>query len=198
MAEKEYQRLTRARPRSRFAVVSSGNSSLWLGKDHVLCIDTSGYNESYKRFYFRDIQALVIRKTERQKWSALIVAVLAIGFFLPAALSTEVILKYVFGGIAGFFVLVLLIDLALGPSSAGQIRTAVQIEDLPSLNRLRRARKVLDRLRPLVVAAQGELRPEEIPLRLQELSNPGLSTVPSTSDSSRYTIEDPNAPPRTL
>ena len=127
-----------------------------------------------------------------------VVAVLAIGFFLPAGLSSEVVVKYVFGGIAGFFVLVLLIDLALGPSSACQIRTAAQIEDLPSLNRLRRARKVLERLRPLVVATQGELRPEEIPLRLQELSNPGLSTAPSTSDSSRYTIENPNAPPRTL
>src|SRR6266853_1047397 len=113
MPEKEYQRLTRARPRSRFAVVSSGSSSLWLGKDHVLCIDTSGYNESYKRFYFRDIQALVIRKTERQKWSALILAVLATCFLLPAGLSSEVVIKYVFGGIAGFFVLVLLIDLAL-------------------------------------------------------------------------------------
>jgi len=74
----------------------------------------------------------------------------------------------------------------------------VQIEDLPSLNRMRRARKVLERLRPLVVAAQGELRPEEIPLRLQELSTSAPGTMPSTSDTSSYVIEDPNTPPRTL
>jgi len=198
MAEKEYQRLTRARPRSRFSVISSGNSSLWLGKDHVLCIDTNGYNESYKRFYFRDIQALVIRKTDRHKWWGLIFVVLALGFFLPAAISSEVVIKYIFGSIAGFLVLLLLINLALGPASACQIRTAVQIEDLPSLNRMRRARRVLERLRPLVAAAQGELRPEEIPLRLQELSTSAPRTMPSTSDSSSYVIEDPNTPPRTL
>src|SRR5438477_12551721 len=87
MAEKEYQRLTRARPRSKFAVVSSGNSSLWLGKDHLLCIDSNGYTENYKRFYFRDIQALLIRKTERRKWWGLVFAVLAVAFFFPAGFS---------------------------------------------------------------------------------------------------------------
>src|SRR5213082_404842 len=99
MPEKEYQRLTRARPRSRFAVVSSGNSSLWLGKDHLLCIDTSGYTENYKRFYFRDIQALLIRKTGRRKWWGLVFAVLAVAFLFPAGLSSEVVIKYVFGTI---------------------------------------------------------------------------------------------------
>src|SRR5436305_13755595 len=108
MPEKEYQRLTRARPRSRFAVVSSGNSSLWLGKDHLLCIDTNGYTETYKRFYFRDIQALVIRKTERHKWMALIFALLAVGFFLPTVLNSAVVARYIFGSIAGLFVVLLL------------------------------------------------------------------------------------------
>ena len=53
MAEAEYQRLTRAHPRSGFAVAFAARSSLWLGKDHLLCIDSTGFSESYKRFYFR-------------------------------------------------------------------------------------------------------------------------------------------------
>ena len=36
MAEKEYRRLTRTRARVAFGIVSTGRSSLWLGKDHLL------------------------------------------------------------------------------------------------------------------------------------------------------------------
>ena len=193
MAEKEYQRLTRARPRSQFAVVSSGNSSLWLGKDHVLCIDTTGYNESYKRFYFRGIQAFLIRKTARHKWVALVLAVLTLAFSLPAALSSEPTIKYIFGGIAGMFFMAFVINLALGPACYCHIRTAVQQEQLPSLNRLRRARKVLDRVRPHIAAAQGELKPEEIPLRYQQIAT---GATPSATMVIPAAIDDPNAPPR--
>ncbi len=198
MPEKEYQRLTRARPRAKFAVISSGNSSLWLGKDHLLCIDTNGYTESYKRFYFRDIQALIIRKTERQKWWGLILAVVAAGFLIPAALSSEVALKYVFGSVGGLFVLLFLINLALGPAAACQIRTAVQLEDLPSLNRLRRARAVLGRLRSFVLAAQGALAPEEILVRLQELSAPAASGPVGAANPLRSVVGAGDAPPRML
>jgi hypothetical protein len=196
VAEKEYQRLTRAHARSQFAVAAVSRSSLWLGKDHLLCIDSNGYTENYKRFYFRDIQAIIIRKTERHKYWGLVFAVLAVAFFFPAGLSSEVVIKYAFGSIAGIFVMIFLINLALGPASACQIRTAVQVEDLPSLNRLRRARKVLNRVRPLVVAVQGEITPEEISLRLQEISPLGTDATPAAAEPARTVVEDPNAPPR--
>jgi hypothetical protein len=196
MAEKEYERLTRARPRAKFAVISSGNSSLWMGKDHLLCIDTNGYTENYKRFYFRDIQAFLIRKTQRYTWWSLVTGVLAAGFLFPAAFSSEIVLKYILGIVGGLFSLVLVINLALGPSSACQLRTAVQIEELPSLNRLRRTRKVLDRLRPLIVAAQGALTPEEISRRVRELPVAETSPASGTSNLTSDALEDPNVPPR--
>src|ERR1051326_1750933 len=114
MPEREYTRLTRARRRAKFAVSSAGSSSLWLGKDHLLCIDTTGYTEAYKRFYFRDIQALSLRKTDGYKWWSLAFPVLALAFFLPAMLSSEPVVKYIFGSVAGLLVLLLLIHLALG------------------------------------------------------------------------------------
>ena len=92
--------------------------------------------------------------------------------------------------------MIFLINLALGPTSACQIRTAVQVEDLPSLNRLRRARKVLNRVRPLVVAVQGEITSEEISLRLQEISPLGTGATPAAAEPARTVVEDPNAPPR--
>ena len=72
MPEVEYRRLTRARNRSRFALVATSRASLWLAKDHLLQIDTSGYTENYKRFHFRDIQALVLCKTDAWLYQAVV------------------------------------------------------------------------------------------------------------------------------
>jgi len=196
MAEKEYVRLTRAKPRARFAVISSGSSSLWLGKDHLLCIDTSGYTENYKRFYFRDIQAFIIRKTDRYKWWCIVTGVMAAGCLFTGALTSELTVRYILDIVGGLFGLVFLIHLALGPTSICQLRTAVQIEELPSLNRLRRSRKMLDRVRPLIIAAQGALTPEEISsgVRQSPAVEPGAES--RTSNLTTPGVEDPNVPPR--
>src|SRR5436305_8222975 len=110
MPEREYKRLTRARPRAKFAVVSAGSSSLWLGKDHLLCIDTTGYTETYKRFYFRDIQAIVIRRTESWKFTSLGLGVLAALFTLIAGLQGLIAMRYVFGLVAGLFGVALILN----------------------------------------------------------------------------------------
>jgi len=89
--------------------------------------------------------------------------------------------EIVFFAFLGFvFAVPFLINNLLGPSCICSLRTAVQTEELSSLNRLRRARKVLNRIRPLIAAAQGELSPEEIPARLRTaVGASGSATVPS-------------------
>jgi len=163
VAEQEYTRLTRGHIRTGFAVAVTSRCSLWLGHDHVLFIDSNGYTETYKRFYFGDIQAFNLALTKRKLlwnciwgalgglcllvWSALFLAnppMRAIGLIAGA-------------GMALLFAVLLLVNNLLGPTCICQIRTAVQVEDLPPLNRLRRARRVLDRLRPLITAAQSQL-----------------------------------------
>ncbi len=210
MPEKEYQRLTRARARSAFAVASMSRSSLWLGKDHLLCVDSSGYSETYKRFYFRDIQAISIQRTERRQWWTIILGFFAFLFFMltvvgtpktpPARWSGGEIAGGIFlGGLTGLFLLLLLINLSLGPTCKCLLRTAVQIEELPSLKRLRRARKALARLRPLIVAAQGELTPGDISSRMRAATgttpNTETATAPEASTSASTTSHPPGAPP---
>ena len=56
-----YRRLTRSR-----AGVGS-YSSLWLGADHVMQLSSTGYTESYRRFYFRDIQAIFLVRRDPQQ-----------------------------------------------------------------------------------------------------------------------------------
>jgi len=201
MAEAEYQRLTHAHPRSGFAVAFAARSSLWLGKDHLLCIDSTGYSETYKRFYFRDIQAVLLRKTGRGKIWNFVLGVpggLMALFTSFAVAGGDVVTAWILGTVAALFLLALLLNLAAGPACACQLRTAVQTEELASLHRLRQTRKVLNRLRPLIVEAQGELAPEEIPTRLEEWAASTASVGASSATNVRYVVDDPNAPPRII
>jgi hypothetical protein len=168
-----------------------------LGEDHLLAIDTSGYTETYKRFYLRDIQAFLLRQTGYWVIWGVAFGVLATAFSALAISIREAVAQWVFGSLAGVCLLVLLLDLAAGPSCVCHVRTAVQTEELPSLNRLRRARKVLNRLRPLIAGVQGQLVPEDIAVRLRE----GDSPVPPAAygpGTAQEVVEDPNVPPKVV
>ena len=155
-------------------VAVSTRSSLWLGKDHLLSIDSTYFAEEYKRFYFRDIQAITIRTTRRRAilnlvllfllllWLGTLVYAFTVG---PAQAGPVVALLPMSFLIIG---LALVVNNVLGPTCAVYLRTAVQVEELPSLNRVRRAHQAMTLLRPLIVAAQGELTAEEVSTRMQE------------------------------
>jgi len=199
MAEQQYRRLTWARRRqSGFVVFTYIRSSLWLGQDHLLGIDSNGFTETYKRFYFRDIQAVTLRLTRRRliwNWVLGVLIILFVagwGFAAAVSLSTrwEELVPWVV--ITLVLAIPLLMNRLLGPTCVCQLRTAVQTEELPSLCRLRQTRKILNRLRPLIAAAQGELAPEEIPARMQAWAD---ASAPA-ADSPLYVVDDPNRPPR--
>jgi hypothetical protein len=174
MAEQKYHRLTRTRARRSFAVAFMSHSSLWLGEDHLLCVDSTGYTETYKRFYFRDIQAITVRQTRRRLiWNWILGILVA---FCLASCNFNSLFKsqpdaktIVFLSIALFvFGIPLLFNNIFGRTCACQLRTAVQIEDLPSLSRVRKTHKILEKIRPLIIATQGQLSPEEISARIRE------------------------------
>lgn len=129
---------------------------LWLGPDHLLLVGSSFVGERYRRFYFADIQAIVICQTATWVVSAIIILIAALaagaGALVP---NLDPVLRWIFIGIGAFFLLVLFVHLYLGQTCLCQVRTAVQTEPLPSLRRLRDARAVLARLRPLIEAAQA-------------------------------------------
>jgi len=203
MAEEQYQRLTWAhRRQAGFIAVTYARSSLWLGKDHLLCIDSNGFSETYKRFYFQDIQAVTIRMTRRRmfwNWVLGVPAILFVaGWGYAAAVSRfagweEIIPWVVLTLIVAF---PLLINNLRGPTCACQLRTAVQTEELPSLCRIRKTRKILDRLRPLIAQAQGQLAPEEIPARMQEWAAATATASATPAANVGYVVDDPNLPPR--
>ncbi len=171
MAASIYKRLTRSRPRRKSLItsLSAPRQSLWIGADHLLSIDSASYSEEYKRFYFRDIQAFYICPTGRRAvWNGVLIALLVMHLlvfgWLGAAVTTLVI-------VAVILTIPLVINNLAGPACRVYLRTAVQVEELPSLGRIRRAYQALERVRPLIAAAQGRLTPEDAQ-RLTEESEP--------------------------
>ena len=131
----------------------SGSSSLWQGPDHLLLVNSSVIGERYRRFFFADIQAIIMRQTARRFVINVILLTLSAGTFS---------LVYFTGGnpaVSGTFVgcwlLFALVNSALGPTCETSIQTAVRTERIPSLVRLRKARKVLARIQPLIHEAQS-------------------------------------------
>src|SRR4051812_42726740 len=133
MAEKEYQRLTRSRARSAAGIFTISRSSLWLGKDHVLVVETSGYAESYKRFYFRDLQAITLWQTKGWLIGGIVTGACALLSGWIAYASGEQISAWISGIVGGIFLLSALYFFGGGPTCRCQFRTAVQTEELPSL-----------------------------------------------------------------
>jgi hypothetical protein len=165
MAEKIYTKLAGkgTRPGHVFTWYT-----LWEGPDHVLQIETSGYTEEYKRFFFNDIQSIALRTTTSfRNYTIFFLSVAGLG--AAAALSVSSIEARIFWYIwIGFFGSLLLVHLIKGPTCAGHIKTAVQQEQLPSLKRLRKSRKVVARIRERIAATQGLYSADDILARFNE------------------------------
>lgn len=134
---------------------------LYLGPDHLLQAASTGYSETYKRFYFQDIQAIIIRRTTAWAWwtAFWIIPALLLGWGAGTAAPDAAPFLSV---IAGIFFIGLVFNLIAGPSCACHVQTAVQTEKLVSLKRLRKVRKILSQVRPLIAAVQGTLTADEL------------------------------------
>lgn len=203
MAEIKYDRLTWNR--AKFGLAMASRSSLWLGPDHLLFVETTGYTESYKRFYFRDIQVISVRKTTTFMVVNLILGILFGIAMIPILTSYRDILNG--DGLPIFWLVFVLLFLGLplslnviwGPTCACLLRTAVQTQELPSLARMRKTRRILQRIRPLIEAAQGEIPAEEVSARLRggAVDAGAAGTPGGTGVSASGSGAPPAAPPIT-
>ena len=134
-------------------------ATLWLASDHILSIDSHRFSEEYKRYYFKDIQAIVVRQTTgstaMSKAFDLVVAIVIV----LLALAAWRFQSRIAAGIGGLILIQFVISKSLGPRCVCQLITAVSSDKLPSLNRLRTAEKALAIIGPLVQEAQREQAP---------------------------------------
>ncbi|QTA86850.1 hypothetical protein [Desulfonema magnum] len=171
---KEYRRLP-GKKRGFF-----GYNVLYLGSDHLLSVYSTSFSEDYKRFYYKDIQAIIIRKTAIGKISN-IVACLSLAGFILLLFTEPPFFDKIIGITGGLFFLCLLINWLKGPTCICHLRTAVQMEKLPSLHRVKTARKVITLLRPKIEEVQGILPPEALTENIPKRFPDSLADRPDNS-----------------
>ena len=131
------------------------SASLWTGADHLLSVKSTRFQEQYKRFYFRDIQAIVVTRSPR--W------VVSTPMFVGGAvvLITALILRRLLPVPAGWLWLLLAaltgvwVYVSAAQSCTCRLYTAVSRENLPSIYRMWTARKAVAELERSIAQVQG-------------------------------------------
>ena len=173
------------------ATSSLSNASYWVGPNHLLVVEVTNYVERYRRFYFRDIQAILVQKSlVRLGWNlgfGVVAGLLLIGL-LPAAFSSsrDDVAVAIWFGLFLLFSVCMIINTLRGPTCLVQVRTAVQNQKLSGLRRWRKADALIAAITPFINAAQ---------------SSPATATenppqAPATGAPTQ--VDDPDAPPQVV
>jgi len=142
--------------------LTTGESQrLYSDGGHLLVLRRVGYEETSKRYALADIQAITVQSNADRLirsvlllFPIILLAAIAVAAIGEGVDPTDIPMYFLYG-FAGIFGIFLLVNLALGPTCTVRLHTAVQIEDLTALRRLRAARKCLAILVPRIEAAQG-------------------------------------------
>lgn len=181
MAAKEYKRLSTGRYWLKV-------SSLWRGQGHLLLASSSGFVENYKRFYFRDIQAVLLRPHNRREvWSFPLTLGLLFFLWVQFALHPKHTEFLGYGAAAYgavFFAACLAGNLLLGPGCVCQLKTAIQTVELP-IKRKRAAQKIMRQLMPLIEEAQRGLPEGGAPSLRPAFSSAAVPAAPPESSAKR-------------
>jgi hypothetical protein len=127
-------------------------ASMWMGSDHILLVRSAWFREEYKRFYLRDIQAIVVADCPRFHVSAPMLWFALAWLIALAALPSAYDSAWLFaslGMVAAWLVI------SMRASCRCRLYTAVSKDDLPSLYRTWSARRFLREVQPLVAQVQG-------------------------------------------
>ena len=129
--------------------------SLWVGRDHLLHIATGIFVEDYKRFYFRDIQFLIVHKSNSWLvWNFVLLFLAFVSAMITFAFGD--IERLVAGIITILLIMTVLISFIRGPGCVCYIQTAVQKHRLRSISRIMKAQKIMDSLKPIIHRSQQE------------------------------------------
>jgi len=146
-----------------------GITQLWVADDHLMSVVSIFGFEQYRRYFFRNIEALIaVRTSRRLVWNIILVVVIAAiaaaGFAISTTLQTEesrVTCAIVTACIATPFLIALLVNSLLGPTCSFWVQTTGGLESLGAPVRLKAARKITDTVAPEIARAQMDSWPEK-------------------------------------
>jgi hypothetical protein len=136
--------------------VFAAGYSLWINSEFLLAISSGPFAENYKRFYFQNIKSILLYKSEAWKiWNWVLggCGVCSALIMLMAPGKGTVFL----GALTISAVVALIVNNGLGPSCVCYIETGVQKEKLNALNRIKKAQKAMDTLKPLIMQVQNKM-----------------------------------------
>lgn len=131
--------------------------SLWQADDHLLNVQRREFTERYERFYFRDIQAIVLHRT------ATFVVLTVIFLSLTALMALLAMTRENTGVMVFWWIMtatfgtVALWNWRLGPTCVCYLFTAIDRYRVRALSRIKIANRVIERLQPLIQRAQHDL-----------------------------------------
>ena len=169
----------------------SGNSLMnvqkaLISEDHILVIN-GRYSETFRRLYFKDIQAILVEHNRiglATAVGALVVGLLFVGLLFSSS-----------PGEVGFWIYIVLLSLCLlisfyhffgGGSTVFGVKTAVQTVVLHGLNTKRKARKARALLIEKIEAIQGKLDTEVLRAAIKDeteerAAQPTVKPVPTVA-----------------
>ena len=195
MAKKE-QRYRKLPGRPLFSYAAK---SLWQGSDHLLYVESLFFKERYKRFHYNDIQFLLLKRTTiHWAWSFVWGALTLLFGIIAAAVSDA---PYVSGTLLVASIAALSANLIMGPCCTVYLQTAVQVQKLANLRRLRTANKVMTIIKALVEEHQGawkEQQNPEVQSTLFQASPPSPPDLPVASVLEEDKASEPKGPYKSL
>jgi hypothetical protein len=140
-------------------------SSVWAGPDHLLLVRGSRFRDEYKRFYYRDVQAIAVARAPRFHFStraAAIAGIVLIAGLISIPRAYRVSAEYALApfGLVVLALAAVWVYLSAAQSCRCRIYTAVSGDELPSVYRLWTARKFLAQVEPLIAQTQGTIAGE--------------------------------------
>ena len=149
---------------------------LWKGPDHLLLVKETGCVEEYKRFYFRDIQAIVMVRTFSFVVWALVLLLISLGF-AGWAVNQHAAVRVVALGFLTLSGIGLLVHLIRGSTCVCWLQTGINKEKLIMFSRARQAHKFWVKIEPDIFAAQGSFSFEDMEAAARP-TRPSVTVVP--------------------
>jgi hypothetical protein len=151
--------------------------SLWMKPDHLLRVRANPFSQQYRRYYFADIQAVVLTElhgTAALYWYAAAISLVLISAFLIYSAHQF------WGVVAAIFALLAFVLGRRIPDCNCHLKTSVGTDKIPSIRRLRTARRAVPMVISEIEKVQGVLSHETLEAHqtLGSVSVDPQSTVP--------------------
>lgn len=158
-----------------------GNDRLWVGPDHLLLVQSTGFSETYKRFFFKDIQAFNILKSNKTQLKNIIFILITVlcGAIATYNIGWDINIDGMSIFLAALFLITVIIttrSLIRGTACTCWIYTSVQKEKLNPISTVKISDKFLDMIIPLIESKQGSIIREQVEtIKERTIAKPSLN-----------------------